>query len=645
MMNVISALSLFAVLLYFYMGIFIYRANKVSKLNRVFMFWCLSMAAWSFGYAFVYITVDYSDCWIKVSSVGWCFFGAFALNLILLLTENALIKRPFLNICLYFPGMIFWFLSIFVFHFNRTVPKWLEIFYYFGSSVYTFIFLLLTLGILITWGLRNRSNLRKAIQAKILFITSLVASILVIITHIILPALGISGFPLLAHLFALIVLSGVFYAVKYYRLLNVSPQILNDMIFSEMLDLAFLVSPDGNIQKISRSTENLLGYKFVDLLNKPISYVLKDQNIFSDIMARKGDYTEFKYNDTQCLTKSGEILPVNLTYLPLMVGKLNEPDGFVLLGHDIRTTKQLERQIEEQKVTEELLRQSEERFRDMFYQNTAIMYMIDCSTLYILDANKAAKDYYGYPGKEIYNKKITDLNGMNEESMIDLIVNIYEDMQEAYFFKHRDANGEWRDVEIHTTPLLMDEKKVLISIVTDITERKIAEEQISYLAYHDALTGLVNRKYFYEKLHEELERSFRKGGKAAVLFLDLDDCKLINDNYGHETGDVVLQRVAKLIKSNIREIDTVARMGGDEFTLLLVDIKSRSDAEAVSEKITEMLNNPIMIGDLPVYIQASIGISIFPDDGRDMKQLLNKADNEMYAVKLEKKDKKKMLRY
>jgi len=521
-MNVISALSLFAVLLYLYMGIFIYKANRVSKLNRLFMLWCLSMAAWSFGYSFVYIATGSHNLWIKVSAVGWCFFGAFALHQILLLTENKLTKKPFLDICLYLPGTVFWCLSIFVFHSDKTVSNHLENFYYSGSSIYTFAFLTLTMGLLISWYFRNRDSLRIVIQAKILLITCSVASILVLLTHIILPFFGMGELPLLAHLYALIVLSGIYYAMKHYRLLNVPPQILNDMIFSEMLDLAILLSPDGNIQKISKSTETLLGYQTIDLMDKPITSILNNQDIFSDMMTVKSSPVVRRYSDAQCITRSGEILPVSLSCLPLMAGRLNEPEGFVLLGHDIRVTKQLERQIEEQKVT---------------------------------------------------------------------------------------------------------------------------EEKITYLAYHDALTGLANRKYFYEKLHIELERSFRKGDKTAILFLDLDGFKQINDNYGHEAGDILLHEVANRIKSNIREIDTVARMGGDEFTLLIVDITSRSAAEAIANKIEVMLDNPILIDNMPVYIQASIGISIFPDDGRDMKQLVSKADNEMYAVKLKRRSKKKALPY
>lgn len=645
MINVISALSLFAVLLYIYMGTYIFRAKRHARLNRVFMLWCTSMAIWSFGYAFAYITTATHNFWIMISAVGWCFFGAFALHLVMLLTECRLAEKPPYYILLYLPGMVFWCLSLLEFQTGMALPKRLENFYYTGSSIYTFIFLTLTIGLLASWYIKNRYNIRIVNQAKILLISCGVPFVIVTVTQWVLPLLRMNNLPLMSHLYALIVLFGVYYAMKHYRLFNISPQILNDRIFSEMMDLAILLSPDGKIQKISQSTETLLEYRSIDLLDKPIASILGEPGIFTDMMDIKGDSAVRRYSNTYCLTKSGGTLPVSLSCTPLIAGRLKEPEGFVLLGHDIRVTKQLERQIEEQKVTEDQLRQSEQRFRDIFYQNTAIMYLFDYDTLEIFDANQAARDFYGFSEKEFSLRKITDLNGVSEEYMRGLLDDLYKDKQNVYYFRHRAAGGVLRDVEVHSTPLFMNKRRMLISIVTDITERKKAEEQITYLAYHDALTGLANRKFFYEKLHIELERSFRKGDKTAILFLDLDGFKQINDNYGHEAGDNLLQEVANRIRSNIREIDTVARMGGDEFTLLIVDITSRDAAEAVSKKISGLLDSPILINGIPTQIQASIGISVFPDDGRDMKQLVSKADNEMYAVKLKKRDRKRALPY
>ena len=645
MLNIISVLSLFAALLYIYMGLFIYRAKRHSKLNKVFMLWCMSMATWSIGYAFSYITTTTHNAWIMVSAVGWCFFGAFALHMVMLLTENCFAEKPVYSALLYLPGMIFWVLSLIEFRGDKVLSGKLKDFYYTGSLIYTFIFLILTISILALWYAKNRNNTRIIKQAKILLLACSISFVIVSVTQLVLPAMGIDYLPLMSHLYSLIVLYGVYYAMKHYRLFSISPQILNDMIFSEMMDLAVLLSPDGKIQKISQSTETLLEYRSVDLLDKPFTVILGEPDFFSDVINIKSDCVVQRFNNTYCLTKSGDVLPVSLSFMPLISGRLKEPEGFVLLGHDMRITKQLEMQIEEQKVIEDQLRQSEQRFRDMFYQNTAIMYLIDYDTLEIFDANKAARDFYGYSENEFNRLKITDLNDYSEEYMRKLLDEINTNTQNVYHFRHRAAGGVWRDVEVHSTPLLMNKKRMLISIVTDITERKKAEERITYLAYHDALTGLANRKLFYEKLNIELERTFRNGDKNAILFIDLDNLKQINDSYGHEAGDLLLKEVANRIKSNIREIDLVARMGGDEFTVLIVDIKSRDAAEAVMQKIYGLLDKPLLINGVPTKIQASIGFSIFPDDGRDMNQLISIADNEMYAVKLKKRSRKKEADY
>lgn len=642
MLNIISALSLFAALLYIYMGLFIYRAKRHTKLNKVFMLWCMSMAAWSIGYAFSYITTNTHNAWIMVSAVGWCFFGAFALHMVILLTESCFAEMPVYNMLLYIPGLIFWFLSLIEFRGDKILSGKLRDFYYTGSSIYTFVFLILTIGLLASWYMKNRHNTIIVIQAKILLIACSVSFVIVSVTQWILPAIGINYLPLMSHLYALIVLYGVYYAMKHYRLFDISPEILNDMIFSEMMDLAVLLSPDGKIQKISQSTETLLEYQSIDLLDKPVTVILGEPDIFSEVIDIKSDCAVQRCDNTYCLTKSGDVLPVSLSFMPLISGRLKEPEGFVLLGHDMRITKQLEIQIEEQKAVEDQLRQSEQRFRDMFYQNTAIMYLVDYDTLEIFDANKAARDFYGYSENDFNRLKITDLNELSDEYMRKLLDEVYTNKKNVYHFRHRAAGGVWRDVEVHSTPLLMNKKRMLISIVTDITERKKAEERITYLAYHDDLTGLANRKLFYEKLNIELERTFRNGDKNAILFIDLDNLKQINDSYGHEAGDLLLKEVANRIKSNIREIDLAARMGGDEFTVLIVDIKNRDAAEAVMQKIYGLLDKPLLINGVPTQIQASIGFSIFPDDGRDMNQLISKADNEMYAVKLKKKNRKKL---
>jgi diguanylate cyclase (GGDEF)-like protein/PAS domain S-box-containing protein len=175
----------------------------------------------------------------------------------------------------------------------------------------------------------------------------------------------------------------------------------------------------------------------------------------------------------------------------------------------------------------------------------------------------------------------------------------------------------------------------VIGLIRDITERKQAEQQIEYQAYHDALTGLANRRLFQEHLSLALALAGRRNGLVAVLFLDLDNFKLINDTLGHTIGDDLLRVVAERVKACVREGDTVARVGGDEFTIVLQDIVKSEDAAVVAQKVLRTIAEPVELNGHRLYVTTSIGITTFPDDGDDAETLLKNADNAMYRAKSE----------
>ncbi|MDA3870031.1 MAG: EAL domain-containing protein [Gammaproteobacteria bacterium] len=171
-------------------------------------------------------------------------------------------------------------------------------------------------------------------------------------------------------------------------------------------------------------------------------------------------------------------------------------------------------------------------------------------------------------------------------------------------------------------------------VARDITERKIAEETITFQAYHDLLTRLPNRTLLRDRLSLAITQAKRENEMLAVMFLDLDRFKNINDSLGHISGDELLQQVSARLKSCLRKGDTLARFGGDEFTLLLPKITNRSaDARKIAEKIAYVLKEPFFIDDNELYVSASIGISLYPQDGQNMDALIKNADIAMYHVK------------
>jgi diguanylate cyclase (GGDEF)-like protein/PAS domain S-box-containing protein len=172
-----------------------------------------------------------------------------------------------------------------------------------------------------------------------------------------------------------------------------------------------------------------------------------------------------------------------------------------------------------------------------------------------------------------------------------------------------------------------------VSFVLDITERKQTEEHLAHLAHHDPLTGLPNRVLFHERLTEALQVAARHTQLLALLFLDLDGFKAINDTHGHGIGDILLQTVAERLTRCVRESDTVARLGGDEFTIILPMISQSQGAAKVAQKILLEFDQPLLIGRHSVEVTTSIGIAFGPDDARDSNALLQLADLAMYAAK------------
>ena len=289
--------------------------------------------------------------------------------------------------------------------------------------------------------------------------------------------------------------------------------------------------------------------------------------------------------------------------------------------------------ITERRHAEEALHESEKRYRSLFEETHAIMLLIDPDNGTIVDANPAAFTYYGWSREELKRRKIDGINTMTSKEVSAEIQLALSEKRNVFFFKHRRADGTLRDVEVYAGPVPMKGKVLLLSIVHDITDRKRAVEQIEQMAYQDSLTGLPNRKLFSDRLGIALTQAQRNKKEVGIAMLDLDNFKDVNDTLGHDVGDLLLEATAERLTAALRKGDTVARIGGDEFVLILPELKGMEDAIQVAQKIVDGFRKPFLIDTHQLVVTTSIGIALYPQDGTDKEVLLKKADIAMYQVK------------
>jgi diguanylate cyclase (GGDEF)-like protein/PAS domain S-box-containing protein len=281
-----------------------------------------------------------------------------------------------------------------------------------------------------------------------------------------------------------------------------------------------------------------------------------------------------------------------------------------------------------------LIRQSAERFKVLFDRNLAGVYRARIDG-HIIDCNDAALHILGLLSLEqLSHRSIFDFYTTPSDAE-DLIIRLRADGAVSGVetsLRRADGAPIWvlQNISLDSSE---EGQEVLEATLIDLTERKNAEEKIRYQAYHDALTDLPNRTLFKEHLSLAVAHAERRKRQVAVLFLDLDRFKLINDTLGHTIGDHLLQGMGDRLKSCVRDEDIVARVGGDEFAILLMDLLRPMDAMVVAQKILDVVARPITIDGNELYTTCSIGISMSPADGVDAETLLKNADNALYRAK------------
>jgi diguanylate cyclase (GGDEF)-like protein/PAS domain S-box-containing protein len=279
-------------------------------------------------------------------------------------------------------------------------------------------------------------------------------------------------------------------------------------------------------------------------------------------------------------------------------------------------------------AAESALRESELRYRLLFEQNAAGVCVTTVEGM-IVDCNSTFAAMLGYNRVDLLAQQMGEIYARPTErdELAAMLSDVATLNSVEVELRRRDGSSVW---VLKNLTLSGDR---IHSTVVDISDRKRAEEQIEFHAYHDVLTNLPNRKLFMDRLSQALTRCRRYGKSLAVMFIDLDHFKTINDTLGHNAGDQLLLEMSLRLRGCIRDDDTVARLGGDEFTIILSELRHPEDAANVAEKILESVEQPLTIADTPIEVSASIGIALYPVDGHDAEALLRNADSAMYRAK------------
>ncbi|HWI13314.1 MAG TPA: PAS domain S-box protein, partial [Burkholderiales bacterium] len=387
-------------------------------------------------------------------------------------------------------------------------------------------------------------------------------------------------------------------------------------------------SMEGRIVSWNRAAERMLGYTAEEAIGRDAGFIISRSR-----QSRVKSNTERLLNgevvepyESERVAKDGTIVSVFVTMSPLK-DRAGKTVGASFILHDISALKR----------AEAALRESERQFRQLATNIPEVFWIMDVSTramTYVSPAYQRvwARDWKAGP---IPLDAWVDMVHPDDQRKVR---GAMQDMVEGgYDVEYRVArpDGTFRWIHDRAFPLREDIGRVsrITGIAEDITERKAIEEQLRYLAHFDQLTDLPNRVLFKDRLQQAIAQAGRTRRHVAVLFVDLDGFKIINDTYGHAVADELLSDVARRLKTSTRASDTVARLGGDEFGIVVTNLDHEKSGYTVAQKVIEALALPFYSPGKEAFVSASIGLALYPWDGMDAEQLTRNADTAMYKAK------------
>ena len=400
-----------------------------------------------------------------------------------------------------------------------------------------------------------------------------------------------------------------------------------EKVFSQSPDgIVILRESDGVITDLNEAMLSRCGYLREEMIGKSVdeleNFVQPEEwQTATDLVREEGTLV----NQTVTLrNKQGEELPSSISATTVELSG----EAFTMV---------IAKDISKQRATEKRLRRSEERFRGIF-ENAPIGIMLIDMQGRIFQANHTAATLLAYDEDDLLGTHLSRLVSSVDrqslkESLSDLIVKQDRTHRSERRMICQNGLEIWTNFHVVLQPNDASEALYYIVQIADITDIKRSQQRMEQMAFYDTLTNLANRRLFHERLEKAIEHCIRTNRESALLFLDLDNFKRVNDTLGHQIGDHLLREVAARLQQCVRKEDTVGRTGGDEFTILLAEITSPTDAGVVAQKILNHLREPIHVSGHPLIVTTSIGITVLPGDALDANELMRNADLAMYKAK------------
>jgi diguanylate cyclase (GGDEF)-like protein/PAS domain S-box-containing protein len=391
-------------------------------------------------------------------------------------------------------------------------------------------------------------------------------------------------------------------------------------------DIIALYNAQHETVYVSPTSEKILGYTSKEYIDLKMEDVVHEEDLPALLdCRRKASLGETQRCSFRMKSKKGEFIWLESSANPVL-----DEEGNLA---QIQVTT---RNIHHQKIYQELLKESEERYRFIAEYSTDLIRIV-AEDQKIQYASPSHQLKLGYHSEELIGKKLEDIIYSEDRIFVReyFFDGTLKKQPTTHEFRLLMKNNQTLWVETNVVPLFNEEGHFIhyISASRDISERKNYEERLKHMAYHDFLTGIPNRRLFYDRFSQSIKKAKRNRTTFALFVLDCDHFKSVNDTYGHDIGDLLLKGAVERIQKLIRGEDTFARLSGDEFAIILDDFNDIRDVEEVAQRIIHVLQTPWKIKDHELIVTFSVGISIYPYHGLDMDSLFSHADQALYLSK------------